>query len=201
MEISAEVWLEKVTFLPLPSPSGLFQFMLMRLYWKTISKESNQGKVCCTHLTVLRMGSCLSPAQALHFLVYQCTALHFLVLNVKKTQTQTKKKPKTKKKPLTYLYPWGTKLNFVVTAEWISKTHQGRKKGGMEQTVGVLEMRSFGKKRKIEDEWDLEEVSFRKEASGDQDIAGDYRYHGGVCKARGYLHLLLSLSLFPKCLS
>ena len=70
----------------------------------------------------------------------------------------------------------------------------------MGETVRVLEMGSLRKERKIEEEGELEEFCFRKRASGDQDIAGDYRYHGALCRVRGSLRLLFSLSLFPKTL-
>lgn len=68
----------------------------------------------------------------------------------------------------------------------------------MGERARVLEVGSFRKERKIEEEGELEEFCFRKGASGDQDVAGDYRCHGALCRLRGSLHLLLSFSLFPK---
>lgn len=44
----------------------------------------------------------------------------------------------------------------------------------MGETAQFLEMGSFGKERKTEGEGELEEFCFRKGASGDQHILGDY---------------------------
>lgn len=146
MEVSAEVWLEKATFL-------LFLFHHLPARSRSCSWEPTE-KPLAGKVTRGRFAAHVSLFSELVHGLSIAQALYLLVLKVKKK--------KKSKKPLTYLHSWGTNLNFVVTSEWISKIHWGRRKGEMGETARVLEMRSFRKERKIEEEGELEEFCFRK---------------------------------------
>lgn len=137
-EVSAEVWLEKATFfvflchhLPACSSSCFWVPFEKPLAGKVIKRM-----VCCKHVLVLRIGSWFINSTSITF---SCPE------GLKKKNKETKQT----KKPLSYLHPWGTKLNFAVTPEWISKIHRGRRKGGTGERARVLEVGSLERKERL----------------------------------------------------
>lgn len=186
-EVSAEVWLEKATFfvflchhLPACSSSCFWVPFEKPLAGKVIKRM-----VCCKHVLVLRIGSWFINSTSITF---SCPE----GLKKKKQRNKTNKETSFLPTSLGHKTEFcgDTRVN-IKNTPWKEEGRDGRKStsfgGG-----------KFRKERKIEEEGELEEFCFRKGASGDQDVAGDYRCHGALCRLRGPLHLLLSFSLFPK---
>lgn len=128
---------------------------------KTLAGKGNQRKVCCKH-----------PCSQNQFMFNNSICTIFSCPEGWGVRRGGRKRKQAKK--FTYLYPWGKKLNFVGTSEWIAKIHWWRKKEEVGETAWVLEMGCFRKRRKTEMEVKLEELCFMKGVSWDRDIAGNY---------------------------
>lgn len=128
---------------------------------KTLAGKGNQRKVCCKH-----------PCSQNQFMFNNSICTIFSCPEGWGVRRGWRKRKQAKK--FTYLYPWGKKLNFVGTSEWIAKIHWWRKKEEVGEIAWVLEMGCFRKRRKTEMEVKLEELCFMKGVSWDRDIAGNY---------------------------